>query len=439
MKKSIFVITVLALALASCSGMPRNMDVPQSPLLRVLERKSGLIAYVGTDGNVYVSDQGGGNMTQLTDDAQFTEGVTGGFLFYQYPTWSTDGTKLAFASLAADSRQGADVTSQIYIADVEQALVEEVYESGLEHPFYLQWSPNNKDLGFLSTAANPDMLILQSVSAEGGERVILDSGAPYYWTWAPDGSVMLVHAGGSASGPEHLAFLQTDPDITEDGLEWQPATFQTPAWSPDGGHILVAEAGENGEKQIVLTDATGASRQAVGTYETNTAFAWASHGEKFAYIAGEDQLSAGTLGALHVRDVASDEDLVLDKKIISFFWSPDGEEIAYFIPLLTSAAPADGQSQTSEPVLLLELNVLDVATGESRLLFTYKPSEQFLAILPYFDQYHQSVTIWSPDNNNLVLSFSDDQGNSGIAVVAASGQLEPRFLAEGVLAFWSWQ
>jgi hypothetical protein len=87
---------------------------------------------------------------------------------------------------------------------------------------------------------------------------------------------------------------------------------------------------------------------------------------------------------------------------------------------------------------VLNLQVLDVTTGESRELFTYRPTQQFLSVLPYFDQYHQSATIWSPDNNNLVLSFLSQSG-PGIAVVAASGNLEPRMLAQGYLAFWSWE
>jgi hypothetical protein len=85
------------------------------------------------------------------------------------------------------------------------------------------------------------------------------------------------------------------------------------------------------------------------------------------------------------------------------------------------------------------LHVLNVTNGESRELFTYRPTQQFLSVLPYFDQYHQSATIWSPDNNNLVLSFLSSSGSPGIAIVAASGKLEPRILAQGYLAFWSWQ
>ena len=148
-------------------------------------------------------------------------------------------------------------------------------------------------------------------------------------------------------------------------------------------------------------------------------------------------MNAGVIGDLHVVDIETLEETVKEENVYAFFWSPNGEKLAYFIPLLTNQA-ADG-SQSSTQRLVLRLNTLDAATGESRELFTYQPTEQFASILPYFDQYHQSVTIWSPDNNNLVLSFLTSDGNPGIAIAAASGQLEPRLLAEGYLAFWSWE
>jgi TolB protein len=146
---------------------------------------------------------------------------------------------------------------------------------------------------------------------------------------------------------------------------------------------------------------------------------------------------------LHVVDLETSEEIVEDDDIIAFFWSPSGEELAYFI--LFQAQPEGGSSDGSggsaqtTPQFGLELRVLNVTSGESRELFTYQPTQQFLSVLPYFDQYHQSATIWSPDNNNLVLSFIDSSGNPGIAVVAASGKLQPRRLADGYLAFWSWE
>lgn len=428
--KKLFLFLCSALVIASC--LPQDMRMPQSPALSLLERKSGLIAYLGVDGNMYVSDQAGRNLRQLTDDAEISQ--SGSLRYYQFPTWSRDSNQLAFIGLRAE---GSRTESRVLIANMEDDSVEEIYTSETEHPVYLNWSPDNANLSFISTTVSGQNLMLQSVPSGGGERTILDTGSPYYWSWAPDGSVMIVHAGGAAASPspQRLAFLDVSTDtVSEHGLDAIPAPFQAPAWSPDGSRIALARVTDDA-REIVVTDAAGEDAQVIGTFETKTAFAWSSDGTRLAYIDGRQPLDAGTIGSLHVFDFETSEDVVEGSDVLGFFWAPSGEEIAYFE--LLQAQPEEGQSQTT-PQYLLGLHVLDVTSGESRELFTYQPTQQFLSVLPYFDQYHQSVTIWSPDNNNLVLSFLGESG-PGIAVVAASGTLEPRFLAQGLLAFWSWE
>ncbi|MCI0608960.1 MAG: hypothetical protein L0Z71_07865 [Anaerolineae bacterium] len=439
MMKKLILFTIVSLLIASC--LPRDVQVPQSPLLSTLERKSGLIAYIGADGNMFVSDQGGGNLKQLTDDAQLPQSQSEPYRFYQYPTWSQDGNQLAFVRT---SNENSGPRSELLVANIGNDDVSQVYESEREHPFYLYWSPDNANVSLLTTSVSGQSLILQNIPADGSERTIIDTGSPYYWSWAPDGSTMIVHTGGANStSPQHLAFLSMDAantdaaEVIEDGLDTIPASFQSPAWSPDGSHILLTRVNDNGEKEIILTDGTGKFEKTIGTFEVNSAFAWSPDSARIAYIAGRQQMNAGVIGDLHVVDIETLEEIVRDEDVYAFFWSPDSEKLVYFIPLLTNRA-ADG-SETSTQQLVLQLNMLDVTTGESRELFTYQPTEQFANILPYFDQYHQSATIWSPDNNNLVLSFLNSNGGAGIAIVAASGQLEPRLLAEGFLAFWSWK
>jgi TolB protein len=444
--KKIFVFTLSALLLAAC--LPQDMRLPQSPLLSVLERKSGLIGYIGVDGNMYVSDQGGGNLTQLTKDAVIPQSQGEPVRYYNYPTWSRDSSQLAFIGFASD---GGQVESKVMVANVDDNSLDEIYASASQHPIYLNWSPDNASVSFISNNASGENIVLQSVPAQGGDRTIFDTGSPYYWSWAPDGRVMVVHAGGAAaSSPEHIAFLSVDSaNVTEQALEAPPAApgsgtgttqaFQAPAWSPDGSRIALARLSEN-ENQIVVTDAAGENPKKVGTFTAKTAFAWSSDSTRIAYLDGEQPLEAGTVGALHVVDLETSEEIVEDGNVVAFFWSPSGEQLAYFILLqIQSEEGSSGDSAQAAPQFGLELRVLDAASGESHEVFTYRPTQQFLSVLPYFDQYHQSVTIWSPDNNNLVLSFLDNQGSPGIGVIAASGNLEPRFLAQGYLAFWSWE
>ena len=433
--KKITLLTLIAVLISSC--MPQDGQIPQSPLLSTLERKSGLIAYIGIDGNLYVSDQAGGKKAQLTQDATDPTSQPAEFSSYQLPTWSTDGNRLAFMGLSGTSDEA---TARILVANIETDAVDEIFSSKTEYPFYMLWSPDDSNISFLTTSASGQSLILQRVSAAGGgESTIIDTGSPYYWSWAPDGHVLITHSGGAenSTAPEHVAFIRLqDADIIETGLDLTPASFQAPAWSPDG-NLIVLTRSEGDKNEVILTDDTGQYLKTLGSFTLNTGFGWSSDSKKVAFIDGMQTMQAGVIGELNVVDTETDKKVSAGENVVAFFWSPDGKKIAYFVPFVNT--PEGSSADQSNGQLFLQLSMLDVETGESKELFTYRPTQQFSSILPYFDQYHQSNTIWSPDNNNLVLSFLDTEGNPGIAVVAASGQLEPRLLAEGYLAFWSWK
>lgn len=426
---------LLAVGLAGCAS--QGVQLPQSPLLAALERKSGVIAYVGTDNNIYTIDQSGGNLQAITEDASAGEQL------YDLPTWSPDG-RLAYIGLATPEDGRAE---GVIFATGEQGQANEVYRSDQYLPFYLYWSPDGQWLSFLSSSGIAQVpLALQLAPAQGGEIALLDTGRPYYWDWSPQERRLLVHAGGSAQsnpGSAKLAFLDMLDPVVETGVRIAPANFQAPAYSADGSLLLFAGEIEAGRQSLLLADSGGAVRASVAEFEGNIAFGWPRQGNYAAYIlgrAGEGPV-IGKLSLVDVSDPSAPETTELEaEQVAGFFWAPDGKQLAYFVPVLVRPGTAQGEQaqSTAEGEIHLQMHMVQARSGQSKSITTFRPSERFLDMVFNFDQYQRSATIWSPDSRYLVVPATDGQ-QQGLFVVPASGDFEPRFLTEGVLAFWSWE
>lgn len=431
----IFGILVL-IALTAC--LPKGVRVPQDPLLSTFARKSGHIVYLGSDGNVYTMDQGGGDEKQITSNAALTgEGTR---RYYDFPAWSPDGKKIAFVEVKLENGQPS---AALYTADRDGQNVIEAFSDPKQVPFYLYWSPDSQKISFLASSNGSQDLLLQLVPAGGGEAKTLDAGQPYYWSWSPDGKQVLVHVGGAAvDAGARLALLRIDGGVSEAGLTHKPTYFQSPAWSPDGKQLLFA-AERNKERALILADASGAEQSQLTTFEGGIAFGWSPDGKHVAYVTGDAQ-SLGSLGQLTIADPKkpTKAKTVENEPVMAFFWAPDSKQIAYFVPEVVSPTPEAGQDASGgSQFLVLHLFVVNAGDAKSHSVATFIPTRDFYNILPYFDQYQHSATLWSPDSQNLVLSaFSPtDSGDAkpGIFVVHGSGNLEPRFLKEGTLGLWS--
>ena len=79
----------------------------------------------------------------------------------------------------------------------------------------------------------------------------------------------------------------------------------------------------------------------------------------------------------------------------------------------------------------------DLQSGDIKQVAAFEP-QIFKQVLPFFDQYQRSGTIWSPDSKNLVLSALDNSGSPGILVAGIDGGPLQK-IADGDLAFWSWK
>ena len=426
----------LALAVTAC--LPEGIKVPQSELSALLEVKSGLIAYLGTDLNIHTIDQGGGRQTAITTDARQDDG---GYFIYGLPTWSRDSQRLAFSAYSGVGDTTPDHTS-IFTARSDGSELTEALTTE-DFLVFWSWAPDGQRVAYISQTPN-NSLAFAVVPPQGGESELLDVGTPYYWSWAPTGHSLLVHAGGSApSANARLALLELDPSVSEQVLDIAPGEFKSPAFSPQGDRVLLAAANADGGADLLVTDALGGNAHTITSYVGNIAFAWSPNGERVAYLLSDSAL-AGAPGRLVVADPdgkAKAVELPADVPVYAFFWSPDSKSLAYFTepPADAGTPEATPESASGSQAIRMSLDVMNAGNGSTHNVATYVPTNLFLQVIPYFEQYHQSLTIWSPDSKNLVVSAYGNGGTPGIFVVAASGRLEPRYVADGWMGFWSWK
>jgi Tol biopolymer transport system component len=192
-----------------------------------------------------------------------------------------------------------------------------------------------------------------------------------------------------------------------------------------------------GQNILVLISRDGHMQEILADLKGVTAFDWSPAGNRLAYVDGVATSVGGVMGPLTVLDLdsASDPgDLKLDKSnVLAFFWSPNGKRIAYFEPLLV-------MNEYGGLVLFLDLSILDVETGRILNIGQFLPTTAFLKeVVPLYDQYQRSSTIWSPDSKKIVVNAIAQDNNPGIFIASAVTKEIPRFIDYGTHPFWSRQ
>jgi len=438
--KNTLLVTLLAILTLSCSLSTRIITrVAPSGSTRT---QNGLISYLGTDGNIYIIHPDGENAQAITKDANLTP-ATGELAHrYQQLTWSPDGQQLAFVGLQAGP-QGIHKAS-LYTVGADGSHWIEAFASEEYFPFYLYWTPDSQSISFLSNGSTEDGLVLHLAAASGAESRILGTGQPFYWVWSPMSDVLVIHTGGDqATNPQaRLAYLNTIVSGADTTIDLPPAVFQAPDWSRDGNRIVVAIVDGGGQEQLVLAGRDGGVQKTLVEFEGNIAFSISPDGEALVYsipLPPEEDPSRFMRELLWLDlDAPQAPESIVKDFVVGYFWSPDSHQVAFFAPVFASP----NKSKESAPLAVeiqLGLFVTDVRSKEVKRLAVFSPTDAFMEILPFFDQYQRSVTIWSPDSRRLVFSASEEDGTPGIFVVPSDGSSLPQRIAQGGFALWSWK
>jgi Tol biopolymer transport system component len=308
-------------------------------------------------------------------------------------------------------------------------------------PFYMNGSPDDRAVAFLIPSATNAMELQVAQTDRPNSAQLALAGQPNYSSWSPDSQSLVAHVGGNRAD----AFVGT---VTLSGtqpsqIETTPAAFQAPVWLPANPDRWLYARQQGARSELVL-NAAGAV-ETLAAFDGGVAFTLDSAGQRVAYALNTPD--SFLYSGLTIIDLATRSTQTVYKgNLVGFFWSPDGKKIAYLTGAIVEpasigragglAAPVVAQAQR---VLQLTWHVIDLTSGQTINLNTFEPTESFIYLLTYFDQFAQSTAVWSPDSRSLVYTGTPLVGKRGVYVVDTQQPDEsPRFIGPGDFAIWSW-
>lgn len=391
------VLLVIGLVLSACTGSSdTTTTLREIPTTTAASSDARLVVIDETGDVVVMSADGGDRMTvaEAGDDGpQFGQ-----------PIWSHDGEWVSFAR-ASQSGYGY-VAHQLESGSNIETEVD-------QFPFYASWSPGGDHVGLLrngDTAVTFEMFDLAS-----GALGLVDDGTPYYFSWSPEGTDVVAH-----SGPDRLVTMGVD-GVVVDEVETS-SSYLAPTWLSEGfihvsGEELVVTADDGSIRPVAIVAETTTfvvsptgSRVAAQTFSSDPAISVAL-----------DEVPTLVPNTISVIDLADGSTTVAWQGIaIAYFWSPDGERLL----ILTL-----DETQTS-----IRASVWSSEGVDDYGTFVPHPT-QIRDVYPFFPQYAQSMSYWSPDSSSFVLvgAIDDEVG----VWVQRVGEADPVLVSAGSWAVWS--
>lgn len=360
-----------------------------------------------SNGNLLLADQFG-KTRPLTTDA---DGQT---LSYLFATPAPDGRSVATVAVRNSAQDPSAALMVHRLAGPPITLYDEAGSS----PFYLSWSPDSQKLAFL--ASSETGMTLHAVSSSGGETSKrIAPGQPSYFAWAPNSDRMILHIGGGT--PLDGLFLYEWGANKPTRIKATPALFNAPSWLPNGEAAIVALQQPSGAT-LATVDTQGTIVQRIADLHGGTLFVPSPDASQIAYIA----LAGNIPGQLHVvRSDGSDDRSFAPAPTFAFFWSPQGDKLAFL-----SFDEEIRAISTRQEFPAVRWNVLTLATGKVQPFEPFQPSINFINLLPYFDQYAQSIRLWNASGTQLLY-----ESTNGVHTLDVTTGQEQR-VSDGVMGMW---
>jgi Tol biopolymer transport system component len=256
-------------ALPTASAQSPTLRSSSSPV--ALSALKGRMAYAFDDG-IVVSNADGTAAQAISHDGGFD------------PTWSPDGTRIAYRRLL-ESDDG-----EIWLMRADGSRAHDLNHGPDSSDWGPAWSPDGARIAYSSGVGGRVAIFV--MDADGSQQRALGQGHGEYPAWSPDGT-RIAYAGG---GYYDIYVMKAD-GTDQRQLTHSPAYDMSPAWSPDGRWIAydtqadfyprLTEPGQGPEMEIHVMRADGTDDHRITDNRVEDRFpAWSPDS---AYLAWTEQ------------------------------------------------------------------------------------------------------------------------------------------------------
>lgn len=284
--------------------------------LYVGSQQTRLPAPFGPAANGAIVMEQAGDIFLVEPDTGSRTLAVGGAPLDSRPTFSRDGTRLAFY------REEAGQTT-LWLADSHGRSPRPLSTAGLAEPNDIMWSPDGRSI--LVSATVDAETVMAIVPVDGGAPRVLDVDMPAENpTWLPPSGAEIVFRGTTEDG---FGLFAVRSDGSGDPRPIVPATGQSEydalflAPSPDGREIAYQWRDvDETQKVYVVTTGGGAPREL--TSIESAQLAWSPDGAWIAFWGGAKRFTTHVVAA----DGSGDPQLVGDGSA-GFRWAPDSQTL----------------------------------------------------------------------------------------------------------------